>query len=416
MNITTHPESTPGTLALRVTALCRSRTRTALVAVGARDRADPRRRTCRGGRRIGARSARRSQGRAHRRARSGPERAPAGRRSPLVPRRPAGFLGPAQGRLHVRAVRRAAAPRISGLPLSWKVEAEIAREGAAIDPAGGPFARDRVLARLDQRPDRLRAHAGAIAAAGFVVAAPGHTSNTQDDVRIDFINEQASCASRTWCSTPQERAVQLQRRATRDPLRQAEHPAEHGRPRPRRHERCSTNCPAGSGPRRRLGGLMGHSRGTVTALAAAGGSARGVIDHSRVTVSALALPAAAAMCWPVRARAAREGDHGDGDRRADRSRRREPGQGDRPGAAGRRHGGRQLAAGGQPARPRRRSRAPTSAWSTSRSPRTAASTRPTARSCSRPRRRSTPTAAGRWRRPRLNLATRARSWTGTRSG
>ena len=30
-----------------------------------------------------------------------------------------------------------------------------------------------------------------IAAAGFVVAAPYHVNNTQDDVRIDYINQQA---------------------------------------------------------------------------------------------------------------------------------------------------------------------------------------------------------------------------------
>ena len=34
----------------------------------------------------------------------------------------------------------------------------------------------------------------AIARAGFIVAAPGHTSNTQDDVRRDYINAVAGAA------------------------------------------------------------------------------------------------------------------------------------------------------------------------------------------------------------------------------
>ena len=109
------------------------------------------------------------------------------------PTRRAARRGPR--RLHVPAVRQAAAPRD--------------RLGAAVlDGRGRDCARgrggragrravraDRVLARRDQRPDRLRAHAGGDRGAGFIVAAPGHTSNTQDDVRIDFINEQAACAA-----------------------------------------------------------------------------------------------------------------------------------------------------------------------------------------------------------------------------
>ena len=73
-------------------------------------------------------------------------------------------------------------------PLSWSVEAEIAREDVPIDPNGQSF------------PVLVFSHGNAndpfdyaytleqIAGEGFVVAAPSHTGNTQDDVRVDYIN------------------------------------------------------------------------------------------------------------------------------------------------------------------------------------------------------------------------------------
>lgn len=146
-------------------------------------------------------------------------------------------------------------------PLSWTVDAEIARETAAIDSKGQAlpvivFSHGSVNDPIDYAHTLER-----IAGAGFVVAAPSHVNNTQDDVRRDYINGQAG---RTLF------------------------PCEDGRPGP-----CSrTSVPRSMQDRVRdiskvldelpgwLGnrvdvsraGILGHSRGTVTALAAAGGS------------------------------------------------------------------------------------------------------------------------------------------------
>ena len=74
-------------------------------------------------------------------------------------------------------------------PLTWTVEAEIAREGAAIDPAGAPFP-VIVFSHGNTNDPIDYAHTlELIAAGGFIVAAPGHTNNTQDDARMDFVND-----------------------------------------------------------------------------------------------------------------------------------------------------------------------------------------------------------------------------------
>jgi predicted dienelactone hydrolase len=104
-----------------------------------------------------------------------------------------------------------------------------------------------------------------IAGEGFVVAAPGHVNNTQDDVRIDFVNTQAdsqvlSCNDGRLppCSRPNV------------PLSMAD------RVRDISKVLDALTPPHGwYGDRVDLSqvGVLGHSRGTVTALAAAGGSA-----------------------------------------------------------------------------------------------------------------------------------------------
>jgi predicted dienelactone hydrolase len=146
-------------------------------------------------------------------------------------------------------------------PLSWSVEAEIARENAVIDRHGKAFPVIVFSHGSTNDPIDYAHTLELIAGEGFVVAAPSHVNNTQDDARTDFINTQAGA----------------QLFACRD-----------GRPSP-----CSrTNIPRSMQDRVRdisavlnalpgwLGdrvdvaraGVMGHSRGTVTALAAAGGS------------------------------------------------------------------------------------------------------------------------------------------------
>jgi predicted dienelactone hydrolase len=146
-------------------------------------------------------------------------------------------------------------------PLSWTVEAEVAREGAAIEPAGAAFPVIVFSHGNNNDPIDYAYTLEQIAAAGFIVAAPYHTNNSQDEVRIDFANAQGASP----------------------PI-----PCKDGRPSP-----CSRlDVPFGMADRVRdltailnampawfgsradtaRAGLFGHSRGTVTALTALGGS------------------------------------------------------------------------------------------------------------------------------------------------
>jgi predicted dienelactone hydrolase len=146
-------------------------------------------------------------------------------------------------------------------PLSWTVEAELAREGAAIEPAGAAFPVIVFSHGNNNDPIDYAYTLEQLAAAGFIVAAPYHTNNSQDEVRIDFANAQGASP----------------------PI-----PCKDGRPSP-----CSrlevpvgmadrvrdltailNAMPTWFGPRADTAraGLFGHSRGTVTALTALGGS------------------------------------------------------------------------------------------------------------------------------------------------
>jgi predicted dienelactone hydrolase len=179
-------------------------------------------------------------------------------------------------------------------PLSWTVEAEIAREGAAIDPAGGPFPVIVFSHGATNEPIDYAHTLELIASAGFVVAAPGHTNNTQDDLLIDFINGQA--------------AAQI-------PPRDSLFTCNDGRPSPcarvsvpfsmpDRAQDVSTvldELPAWFAGRVDVerAGVMGHSRGTVTALAAAGGSAAWSAPTIPVTVQCATAQPADGLCWPL---------------------------------------------------------------------------------------------------------------------
>jgi predicted dienelactone hydrolase len=150
--------------------------------------------------------------------------------------------------------------------LSWSVSAELARDTDAIDRHGKRFpaivfSHGSVNDPIDYAHTLER-----IAGEGFVVAAPYHVNNTQDDVRVDFINTRANalepglrlfdcldgqpspCSRANLARSMDDRVRDIT--AITDALR-----GWFGARVDARHV-----------------GVLGHSRGTVTALAAAGGS------------------------------------------------------------------------------------------------------------------------------------------------
>ena len=76
-------------------------------------------------------------------------------------------------------------------PLSWEIQAESARENIPIYDKGPPFSVIIFSHGSTNDPIDYAYTLENLASEGFVVAAPAHVNNTQDDVRIDFINEQA---------------------------------------------------------------------------------------------------------------------------------------------------------------------------------------------------------------------------------
>jgi predicted dienelactone hydrolase len=148
------------------------------------------------------------------------------------------------------------------VPLSWTVQAEIAREGAAIDPNGAAFPVIVFSHGATNDPIDYAHTLELIASAGFVVAAPQHVNNSQDDVRIDHVNTQAGTTlipCNDGLPSPCSRGGNVPR-SMRDRARDISSVLD--------------ALPNWFGGRVDLSraGVMGHSRGTVTALAAAGGS------------------------------------------------------------------------------------------------------------------------------------------------
>jgi predicted dienelactone hydrolase len=157
-------------------------------------------------------------------------------------------------------------------PLSWKVASRSAREGPSIF-RGAPkypvivFSHGNTNTPIDNAFTMED-----LASAGFIVAAPTHVNNSQDDVRMDFANDEAVAAR---VALPFTNCVD-------------------GRPWSRPSSLCSLNnvalsmadrahdvtytldaLPAAFENRVDLDrvGMFGHSRGTATALTVAGGSA-----------------------------------------------------------------------------------------------------------------------------------------------
>lgn len=148
-------------------------------------------------------------------------------------------------------------------PLSWTVEAEIAREGAAIDRNGQAFPVIVFSHGSINDPIDYAHTLELIAGAGFVVAAPYHVNNTQDDVRIDYINAQAG-VQLFGCNDG------------RPPLCSRTSVPRSMHDRVRDIGSILDALPGWFGDRVDVSraGVLGHSRGTVTALAAAGGSSQ----------------------------------------------------------------------------------------------------------------------------------------------
>ncbi len=160
-------------------------------------------------------------------------------------------------------------------PLSWRITAESAREGAAFDASGGPYAPIVFSHGASNDPFDYADTLEAVARAGFIVAAPAHSGNTQDDVRIDYINALSGSRVFTCDDGLPARPVPT--------LNAAGFP----------NADCSkASVPNSMSDRVRdvsavldaldgwyhgdvdiqHAGVMGHSRGSVTALAVAGGS------------------------------------------------------------------------------------------------------------------------------------------------
>jgi predicted dienelactone hydrolase len=146
-------------------------------------------------------------------------------------------------------------------PLMWEVEAEFAREDAPIERRGKRFPAIVFSHGSVNEPIDYAHTLERIAAAGFVVAAPSHVNNSQDDVRIDFINAQTGVepfACRDGLPGPCSR--------TNVPLSMADRVTD--------ISAVIDALPKWFGRRVDASqvGVLGHSRGTVSALAAAGGS------------------------------------------------------------------------------------------------------------------------------------------------
>jgi hypothetical protein len=106
-------------------------------------------------------------------------------------------------------------------PMAWSLQSKLAREDAAIDTTSAkPFPVVVFSHGSVNDPHNEATMLEMIAAAGFVVASPSHVTDTQDDVRIDFINTQAGstlfrargparrrrrarrCSTRGWSTAP----------------------------------------------------------------------------------------------------------------------------------------------------------------------------------------------------------------------
>jgi predicted dienelactone hydrolase len=76
-------------------------------------------------------------------------------------------------------------------PLAWSLAAKLAYHDAPVETSAKPFPVLVFSHGSVNDPINEATMLELIASTGFVVAAPSHVTDTQDDVRIDFINQQA---------------------------------------------------------------------------------------------------------------------------------------------------------------------------------------------------------------------------------
>src|SRR2546425_1713265 len=143
-------------------------------------------------------------------------------------------------------------------PLSWSITSEVAREDVSFRRNGHPYPVIIFSHGSNSEPLRSAKTLEALAADGFVVAAPKHIGNSQDDVRADFVNAAAkaqvlSCEDgmTSPCADPSVPASMRNRALDVEAVAQA--------------------VGALFGARVDVDriGILGHSRGTTTALTVA---------------------------------------------------------------------------------------------------------------------------------------------------
>ena len=147
-------------------------------------------------------------------------------------------------------------------PLSWTIGSSVSFENLPIATGYGPFPVIVFSHGSTNNAIEYVYTLEALASFGFIVAAPDHLNDTQDDVRIDYINQQAGftlipCFD--GLPSPCARSANVSK-SMKD----------------RVHDISAIidALPTWLGNQADMSrvGLMGHSRGTVTALFAAGGS------------------------------------------------------------------------------------------------------------------------------------------------
>jgi predicted dienelactone hydrolase len=174
-------------------------------------------------------------------------------------------------------------------PLSWKVASSIAREGPAIAASAASYPVIVFSHGNSNAPIDYAFTLEDLASAGFVVAAPNHANNSQDDLLRDFANSQVAPDSPLFPVFPCLDGGPSPCARTVVPVSMAD------RARDIAATLAVLSDELGSRVDVSRVGIMGHSRGTVSALVAAGGStAWGIPPDSRIqAVMGLAIGARA---------------------------------------------------------------------------------------------------------------------------